>query len=199
MRPDTGLDVDARLLRRRDCEYEIFRSLEEAVELPVITKGFTSIEEFVARAQTILQRRKARGGKSLELQARQIFIEEQLAEGEAFVAQPHLPGDGMPDFLFPSLAAYADMTRPAARLRVLAVKTTFRDRWRQVTREAKRIPVKHLLTLQEGVSETQFAEMTEAGVRLVVPRKLQASYPAAVRPHLMSLESFIGDVRLIAL
>jgi EcoRII C terminal len=66
-----------------------------------------------------------------------------------------------------------------------------------VINEANRIPVKHLLTLQEGVSEGQFREMREAGVMLVVPTSLHSSYPDAVKPHLISLESFIGDVRLL--
>jgi hypothetical protein len=63
--------------------------------------------------------------------------------------------------------------------------------------EAERIEVKHLLTLQEGVSENQFKEMIGAGVQLVVPEKLVDSFPKPVRLHLQSLESFIGDVRLL--
>ena len=62
MRPELSLNIDMRLLRRRDCEFEIFQSLEEAVELPNITAGFDNIDEFLARAQTILQRRKSRSG-----------------------------------------------------------------------------------------------------------------------------------------
>lgn len=58
------------------------------------------------------------------------------------------------------------------------------------------IHTKHLLTLQEGVSEAQFNEMTESGIRLVVPEGLHNSYPETVRPHLITLEEFIGDVRL---
>ena len=69
----------------------------------------------------------------------------------------------------PPKADYQDPGFPATRLRMLAVKTTCKDRWRQVLNEAARIPAKHLLTLQEGVSENQFREMTESGVRLVVP------------------------------
>lgn len=80
---------------------------------------------------------------------------------------------------------------------MLAVKTTCRDRWRQILNEADRIPAKHLLTLQEGVSEGQFREMTGAGVQLVVPAKLIDAFPKSVRPHLQTLESFIGDVRLL--
>ena len=71
-------------MRRRECEFEIFRSVEEAVELPVITAGFTSLDGFLARAQTILQRRKSRSGRSLELHAREIFIEERLRRRRRF-------------------------------------------------------------------------------------------------------------------
>lgn len=81
---------------------------------------------------------------------------------------------------------------------MLAAKTTARDRWRQVLNEADRIPAKHLLTLQEGVSENQFAEMQAARLQLVVPTDLVSAYPKAIRPHLMTLERFICDVRLIA-
>ena len=81
---------------------------------------------------------------------------------------------------------------------MLAVKTTCRDRWRQILNEADRVPAKHLLTLQEGVSENQFAEKVRAGVELVVPAGLTGTYPAAVRPHLRTLESFIGEVRLLS-
>ena len=82
---------------------------------------------------------------------------------------------------------------------MLAVKTTCKDRWRQILNEADRIPNKHLLTLQEGVSENQFNEMKVAGVQLVIPAPLISSYPPSVRPHLQTLESFIGDVRILSL
>lgn len=199
LRPDLNLNADARLLRRRDCEFEIFRSVERAVELPNIQAGFSTVDDFVARAQSILQRRKARSGRSLELHTRQIFIEERLKEGAEFSHQPESEPNKRPDFLFPSEAAYKDSLFPASKLRMLAVKTTCKDRWRQVVREADRIELKHLLTLQEGVSENQFAEMVNSGVQLVVPAKLVVSFPKAVRPHLQSLESFIGDVRLLTL
>lgn len=78
---------------------------------------------------------------------------------------------------------------------MLAVKTTCKDRWRQILNEADLIAEKHLLTLQEGVSLTQFAEMQNAGVKLVVPAGLIKKYPREVQPHLQSLKSFIDDMR----
>lgn len=197
LRAETHLDPDHRLIRRRDCEFEIFRSVEESIELPRIKEGFTKIDDFVSRAQSILQRRKARSGRSLELHTREIFIEERLLEEVNFSHGPESDPGRRPDFLFPSQAAYRDRAFPAGQLRMLAVKNTCKDRWRQILNEADRIPVKHLLTLQEGVSEGQFREMTDASVRLVVPLPLVSKFPKNVRPHLQSLESFIGDIRLL--
>jgi hypothetical protein len=199
LRADNALNPDKRLLRRRECEFEIFRSVEEAVELPAITGGFTSVDKFIVRAQTILQRRKSRSGRSLELHTKALLLEEGLREGTQFVHQPPEgdPGKRGPDFLFPSRAAYADGAFPANRLRMLAVKTTCKDRWRQILTEADRINTKHLLTLQEGVSEKQFQEMVGEGVQLVVPEPLKASFPPSVQEHLQTLESFIADVRLL--
>ena len=197
LRSDHSLAVDQRLVKRRDCEFEIFRSLEQAIELPIIKAGFGNIEDFVVRAQTILQRRKSRSGRSLELQTRAIFIEENLREGDDFQHQPESDPGKKPDFLFPSEKAYKNPAFPANRLRMLAAKTTCKDRWRQILNEASRIETKHLLTLQEGISENQFREMSEAGVQLVVPLPLVGKYPESVQPYLQSLESFIGDVRLL--
>jgi len=78
---------------------------------------------------------------------------------------------------------------------MLAVKTTCKDRWRQILNEADKIPRKHLLTLQEGVSENQFDEMTQANVMLVVPEPLIIKFPENVRPKLLTLERFIDMVR----
>ena len=194
MRPETGRGPDDRLLRRRDCEYEIFLSVEEAVEMPRIREGFGSINEFVSRAQSILQRRKARAGRSLELQTREVFVEEGLRENQDFAHGVESEPGRRPDFLFPSQTRYRDPAFPAERLRMLAVKTTCRDRWRQILNEAGRIETKHLLTVQEGVSETQFREMQESGVQLVVPTRLWSKYPATVRPKLLSLEAFVAEV-----
>lgn len=199
LRADSGLTPDTRLMRRRECEFEIFRSVEEAVELPLIRAGFTTLDDFIAKAQTILQRRKARSGRSLELHAREIFIEERLQEGTDFAHGPESDAGKKPDFLFPSEAAYKNAAFPTSGLRMLAVKTTCRDRWRQILNEADRIGTKHLLTLQEGVSEGQFREMADASVQLVVPEPLVTKFPKSVQPHLQSLESFIGDIRLLAI
>ena len=197
LRPLAGVPVDTKLIRRRDCEYEVFLSVEEATELPVIRGGFESMGDFIARAQSILQRRKSRAGRSLELNVRELFLEENLREGQDFQYQPESEANKRPDFLFPSEERYKDGSYPTERLMMLGVKTTVRDRWRQVVTEADRIGRKHLLTVQEGVSVNQFEEMRVAGIQLVVPQPLIVRYPRSVQPHLQTLESFIADVRLL--
>lgn len=197
MQPLQSQTPDDRLIRRRKCEFEIFRSVEEAIEAPKVAAGFASLDQFLVLAQTILQRRKSRSGRSLELHAREIFLEEGLVEGQQFSHGGVSEGDKKPDFLFPSEQAYRDGSFPNDRLRMLAAKTTARDRWRQILNEADRIKVKHLLTLQEGVSENQFAEMEAANLKLVVPTNLVEAFPESVKPKLMTFDQFIYDVRAL--
>jgi len=194
MYPASKGSPDIRLLRRRDLEFDLFLSIESLIELPAIKRGFNTIGEFVKKAQKLLQRRKARSGLSLEWQLKAILQEEKLVQGEHFSYQPESDPGKSPDFLFPNEAAYKDDRYPKEHLCMLAVKTTCRDRWRQVINEADRIERKHLLTLQEGVSENQFREMRQARVQLVVPSPLIPKYPEGVRKHLMTLEGFIGHV-----
>ncbi len=199
LRPPIGMNPDVRLIKRRKCEYEIFQSIEHAYYLPRIRKGFVSIDGFVGLAQSILQSRKSRSGNSLEFHAREIFSEEGLKSGTDFVHRPVIERGKRPDFIFPSVTAYENAKYPKKNLRMLAAKTTCKDRWRQILNEADRVTLKHLLTLQEGVSQGQFREMKEAGVQLVVPTGLHSAYPKEIRPHLLSFESFISEIRLLNL
>ena len=188
---------DKRLLQRCDREYELFLSVEEQTELPAVREGFPGMDEFVARASSILQRRKARAGRSLELHVREILEEEGLESERDFEHGVESESDRRPDFLFPSRERYLDVDFPADRLRMLAVKRTCRDRWRQILNEAERIPTKHLLTLQDGVSENQFREMVKSGVQLVAPEPLVRRYPKEIRERLMTFGDFIREVKAL--
>lgn len=197
LNPANEADADERLIERRRCEFEVFQSLEEAVELPRVQSGFTDLASFIRRANTILQRRKARAGVSLELHMRAIFEEEALLEGQHFSYQATSEAGKRPDFLFPNAEAYRDSGFPSDRLRMLAVKTTCRDRWRQVLNEADRIQTKHLLTLQEGVSPRQYREMRDAGVRLVVPRSIHRAFGSECRDEILDVGTFIRELRAL--
>jgi hypothetical protein len=186
------LPIDKRLLRRRDLEYVEFRRLEKAIVLPRVKDGFDGVDQFVDYANSVTNRRKSRSGNSLELHMVRIFEEEGIQD---FAHDKVTEDNKRPDFIFPSISAYKNPKYPGDNLRMLACKTTCKDRWRQVIDEAPRIPFKHLLTLQQGVSENQYAQMQEAGVRLVVPKGLHTSYPKKVRPHLDSVEKFISELQ----
>ena len=187
------LPPDVRVMRRRDCEFALFLSVEDAVESAIIREGFNSVDSFVARAQTILQRRKARSGRSLELQLDRLLSEEDVP----YAFQPTTESGNRPDFIFPSQQAYDSPDYPASRLRMLAAKTTVKERWRQVTREANRIETKHLFTLQKGVSINQFAQMQASNIQLVVPQQLHSAYPPKIAPHLMTLKNFVDELHTL--
>jgi hypothetical protein len=186
------LDPDKRLLRRRECEYNLFKIVEECHVLETIKKGFTVVDDFMYFANSISNRRKARAGNSLELQVKKIFMEEGL---KSFSHDQKTEGHKRPDFIFPSIEDYRDNRFPVNKLRMLAAKTTCKDRWRQILNEAKRIDVIHLLTLQQGVSENQFKEMKDEGVKLVVPKHIHSSFPESVRPELITLSDFIKETK----
>lgn len=182
-----ALPADKRLLKRRVCEFEIFRSIEDIVVLPRIREAFASVDIFVNYANAVTNRRKSRGGASLELQTKAIFEEESLAHSHDEISEDRK----RPDFLFPSASAYRDPNFPESKLQMLAVKTTCKDRWRQIINEADRIPQKYLLTLQEGVSPHQYAEMKAAKVSLVVPAPIHVKYADEIKRELLSLSEFI--------
>jgi hypothetical protein len=134
-----------------------------------------------------MQRRKARAGRSLEHHVEYLLN----GAGVPFARQPRIDGKVMPDLLIPGKAAYEDSKFPTSRLMVVGVKRTCKDRWRQILNEGKRIPVKHLLTIQEAISSEQLKEMKEAKVTLVVPKSYHKDYDASVGIKLLSIQQFI--------
>jgi type II restriction enzyme len=186
-----SLSFDQLLLLRRDLEFTVFAKIEEAHVLPNIQAGFGSVDAFISYSLGVANRRKSRTGKSLELNLAQLFRDAHLQ----FTEQAMTENRKKPDFLFPSQQAYSNMAFPASKLHMMAAKTCCKDRWRQVLSEADRIPEKHLFTLQEGVSTTQFEEMRAGGICLVVPEKLKTSYPADIRDYLINLSGFIDFIK----
>jgi len=73
---------------------------------------------------------------------------------------------------------------------MLAVKSTCKDRWRQVLAEANRIEEKHLLTLETAISDNQTAEMQAKRLQLVVPRDLHGTYTETQRAWLFDVKGF---------
>lgn len=196
MRPAHGMSPDQRILSRRKCEQDMVQSVEDAVDLPRLQR-LNSIDLVLQAAELILQRRKARSARSLHLHTRLILLEEGFQEGRDFDETTASGSGATSDFVFPNARAYGDKNFPSSKLRILAPMVTCRDRWQNVLNYTDRVGTRHLLTLQEGVSENQFRDMSDAGVVLVVPEGLKDNYNASVRPHLLTFESFIGDLRIL--
>ena len=184
-------DPDGLLLRWTDMEYKLFRELEMNKYSDVLNKGFSDIESFIKISLEIINRRKSRAGKSLEHHLSALFSGNLLRYEEQAITE----GNKKPDFLFPDGKSYHDIGFPAEKLIFLGAKTTCKDRWRQILNEADRIPVKHLCTLQQGISAPQLLEMKEAGVKLVVPKPYIKDYPKEFRDEIWTLSEFIGYVQ----
>jgi hypothetical protein len=182
---------DELFVQRTICEFGLFRVVEDFHVLPGLAKGFSTVDAFLGVAQSVANRRKSRAGRSLELHVGQIMREE----GILFVRGARTESGRIPDFLFPSEDAYRAASIGDSGIRMLAVKRTLRDRWRQVLDEAEKIPVKHLLTLDEGVSPTQFGQMKERGLQLVVPAPNLRKFQESLRPDLITLGQFLDLVR----
>lgn len=186
-------DPDTMLLKWTEEEYRLFRAIEQARYGETVAKGFTSVDDFIAMANQVLNRRKSRAGKSLEHHLAAIFDENKIE----YAPQAITEGNKKPDFLFPSEEAYHDMTFAMDKLCTLAAKTTCKDRWRQILNEADRLrdENKYLCTMQQGISAAQMDEMQAEKVILVVPKPYIAAYPKDGRDRIWTIGRFVDYIK----
>lgn len=183
---------DAKLLEWTRTEYNLFRAIENDRYGNIIRRGFASTDEFMRMANQVLNRRKARAGKSLEHHLTAIFDANNLS----YSAQAKTEGNKRPDFIFPSGSAYHDLSFPTDKIITLAAKTTCKDRWRQILNEADRLKgrTKYLCTLQPGISSQQIDEMQAERVQLIVPREYISAYPQEKRSSIWTLKKLIAYI-----
>lgn len=184
---------DKEILGWLNAEFQLFKALENNRYSQRIKTPFTTVEELVETANTILNRRKSRAGKSLEHHLAEIFSTFKLA----YATQAVTEDNKKPDFLFPNVEAYLDPKFEDKKLVVLASKTTCKDRWRQVLNEADRVKIKHLFTLQQGISKNQLEEMYKYNVCIVVPKPYLTSFPKEFQSKILTLDSFVRHVQTI--
>lgn len=131
-------------------------------------------------------------GQSLEHHLEAVFRAYEIAYVRGAVTE----NNQRPDFLFPSEEAYRAAPEVGyACLTMLGAKSSCKDRWRQVLAEATKIPRKHLLTLEPGISEPQTSQMANSDLQLVVPQSIQETYTNNQRAWLWNVNDFIQDVR----
>lgn len=183
--------VDETLTRWLEREEQLFRALESTIIGKRISLGFDSVDEFIAFSLSVQNRRKSRMGHAFQNHLAAIFEKKKLR----FTAQARTEASNRPDFIFPGEVEYSDPKFDAALLTMLGVKSTSKDRWRQILAEADRIPNKHLCTLEAGISTKQTDEMSRQKLTLVVPLGLHATYTAKQQGDLLSLDAFIKLLR----
>lgn len=187
---------DSTLLQWMEHEEKLFKRLERHIVAQRLEQGFledetADVDGFIKFSLSVQNRRKSRVGYALENHLEEIFLKNSLG----FSRTPVTENKSKPDFLFPRIEDYHDLLFPDNRLTMLGVKTTCKDRWRQVISEAERIEIKHLLTLEPSISENQTLEMQSHKVQLVLPQGLHETYRPQQRKWLMNLESFIQLVK----
>lgn len=174
------------LINWLNTEEILFKTLERHL-LSLKLKTPLTPDSFIQEAKSVMNRRYMRAGQSLENQFQQILIDREIS----FSHTPTTEGKSRPDFIFPSIEAYKDDNFDAQLLYMLGVKTTCKDRWRQILAEAARIEKKHLLTLELGISKNQTDEMQRHKVQLVLPRCYHDSYSKEQQLWLMDVEQFL--------
>jgi len=179
-------------MEREEILYRIFENHLLCAQLQKIGQAdIKDANPVISTVQSTLQRRRSRAGLALENHMEQIFKEHGITYTRGGVTEGRLK----PDFIFPSITHYRDAAFPENALTMLAAKTTCKDRWRQIRNEAKRIPVKHLLTLELGISEHQTREMQTENVQLVLPRGLHEFFMPTQQAWLMNVAGFIQMVQ----
>jgi len=179
---------DAALMAFVEREEILFRTLERHIIGDRLQAGFIDdVDGFIAYSLSVQNRRKSRAGSSLENHLEVIFNAQGIQNSRTCVTE----NKEKPDFIFPGIIHYRNPEFDTSKLTMLAVKSTCKDRWRQVLPEADRIPAKHLLTLEPGISENQTNQMIRSNLQLVVPTALHTTYKADQKTWLMSFDDFI--------
>jgi hypothetical protein len=190
-------DPDQTLLAWMEAEEQNFRLLERHIVSEQLKLGFGSsghdVDAFIKFSLSVQNRRKSRVGHAFENHIEAIFIANNLSYKRGGKSE----GKQTPDFLFPSQEAYRDDNFDESKLRMLGAKTSCKDRWRQVLAEAKRIEIKHLLTLEPSISEEQTTQMAHLKLQLVVPKPLHETYRSNQLDYLQTFKSFIDEVQAL--
>ncbi len=193
---DPVSEPDDSLLRWMEREEILFRTLERHMVKERLKQGFVSenkvdVDDFIRFSLSVQNRRKSRAGHAFENHVERLLMVHQIH----YSRNPVVENKKHPDFLFPDIRAYNDKNFPEAYLSMLGVKSTCKDRWRQIMSEADRIERKHLLTLEAAISVNQTEEMKAGKIQLILPAKIHSTYTEEQRKWLYSVEHFLKEVK----
>jgi hypothetical protein len=189
-------EPDKTLIAWLEREEMLFKTLEKHIVSKKLEQGFgenrIDVDDFISFSLSVQNRRKSRAGFAFENHLESIFKFQEIS----FSKGAKTERNNKPDFLFPSIINYHNPDFPVELLTMLGVKTTAKDRWRQVLSEAERIThQKHLITLEPAISVNQTDEMFAQNLQLVIPQSLKETFTASQQLNLLNLQDFLNLVR----
>jgi hypothetical protein len=188
-------EPDKTLMAWLEREELLFKTLEKVIVKEQLKKGFgkdgTDVEEFIKLSLSIQNRRKARAGFSFENNLAVLFSLNKIHYSHGAVTERN----NKPDFVFPGISYYHDPKFNTGLLTMLGLKTTAKDRWRQVLSEAARLPEKHLITLEPAISRNQTEEMKANHLQLIIPEPLFGTYTSEQQKSILTLRGFLEMIK----
>lgn len=185
-----GADPDDLLVALLEAETRLFYALEAAQGRAAFDECVT-VEDHLATAKSMLQRRRSRRGYSFENHLAQVFTDNGLA----FERQVRVEGSRI-DFLFPGIEEYEQSVDPNLTVVQMNAKTTARERWTQILHETPRLRTRHLGTLDPDMSLHTLEEMIAHDVRVVMPSPMSEAYPDEARSAMWTVGHFVEQVRV---
>jgi hypothetical protein len=191
------LSPDRFLFHSLEAETDLFFAIERAVNgeklVRLAAHGAGGFDAFIKEAIRIQQSRRSRRGLSLQDHFAALLDRECIP----YTPQCVTEGRETPDFVVPGYAEYHDPGFPPERLRMVACKSTVKERWGQILKEGKRIPEKYLLTVDTELTREVVASMREHGLRVFLPQSLlESAYET--RDRLESVGSLLQELRAVA-
>jgi len=187
-----SLSPDDRLYFSLAAETELFFALSDALGqrwLEEEVKKGASFATVAAYVMGTAQSSKSRRGTSLQYHFAAVLDAEEVP----YTPQCVTEGKETPDFVVPGCDEYHDKRRPDEGLRMVACKSTVKERWRQVLKEADRIDEKYFLTLDPALTDDTITAMSANRLRPFLPRQvLDGRYATrATRGQLRSVAELV--------
>lgn len=188
---DPLYDPDKTLMSWIEREEILFRTFEKHLIADRLSTGFSDdVDDFLAFSLSVQNRRKSRVGYAFENHLEKLFNLYNVCYDRTKITE----NKSKPDFIFPNIDLYHNNAFDSLLLTMLGVKSTCKDRWRQVLSEADRIQNKHLITLEAAISENQTNEMASRDLQLVLPKSLHKTYTAGQQAWLIDVGDFLNLV-----
>ena len=188
---------DAVMRISRDIEFSLFKRAElrqraaqaaaillQGDPVAALVRGFPKLDALFLSASQV---RKSRAGLSFERHVQRLLVDGRVRHESQVVF-----GGRRPDFVLPDGRALRNPARADAL--VLSLKTTLRERWKQLGHE-RRFGEVFLATVDDRVSKEAIDGLQAAGIALVVPESLKNADEAwyAKRANVITFRQFFDQ------